>query len=66
MLAAAKAIEKQTCWYLLFLDDVWNENHVKWVELRDLIEIGADGSKIPVTTYNHFVASMMVPFPLLF
>lgn len=33
------------------------------VELRDLIQIGADGSKIPVTTHNHFVASMMGTVP---
>lgn len=33
------------------------------VELRDLIQIGANGSKILVTTHNHFVASMMGTVP---
>ncbi|KHN26316.1 Putative disease resistance protein RGA1 [Glycine soja] len=36
--------------FLLVLDDVWNEDLVKWVELRDLIQVDATGSKILVTT----------------
>ncbi|XP_027921471.1 putative disease resistance protein RGA4 [Vigna unguiculata] len=53
--------------FLLVLDDVWNEDRVKWVELRDLIQVSAAGSKILVTTRNPSIAAMMgtVPFHLL-
>ncbi|RDX94293.1 putative disease resistance protein RGA1, partial [Mucuna pruriens] len=49
--------------FLLVLDDLWNEDRVKWVELRDLIQVGAAGSKILVTTRSHSIASMMGTVP---
>jgi len=49
--------------FLLVLDDVWNEDRVKWVELRNLIQVGAAGSKILVTTRSHSIASMMGSVP---
>ncbi|KAK7336561.1 hypothetical protein VNO77_17106 [Canavalia gladiata] len=45
--------------FLLVLDDVWNEDRVKWVQLRELIHISAEGSKVLVTTRSHSIASMM-------
>ncbi|AES91808.1 NB-ARC domain disease resistance protein [Medicago truncatula] len=39
--------------FLLVLDDVWNEDRVKWVELKNLIQVGAEGSKL------HSIAKMM-------
>ena len=46
--------------FLLVLDDVWNEDRVKWVELRALIQVGAAaGSAVLVTTRSHSIASMM-------
>ncbi|KAL2952637.1 hypothetical protein AAZX31_19G122400 [Glycine max] len=46
--------------FLLVLDDVWNDDRVKWVELRNLIQVGgAAGSKILVTTRIDSIASMM-------
>ena len=49
--------------FLLVLDDVWNEDRVKWVELRNLIQVSAAGSKILVTTRSHSIASMMGTVP---
>ena len=49
--------------FLLVLDDVWNEDLVKWVELRDLVQVGAAGSKILVTTRSHVTTSMMGTVP---
>ncbi|XP_059428109.1 disease resistance protein RGA2-like [Corylus avellana] len=45
--------------FLLVLDDVWNEDHNKWIELRDLLIGGSEGSKIIVTTRSNLVASVM-------
>ncbi|CAJ2673563.1 unnamed protein product [Trifolium pratense] len=45
--------------FLLVLDDVWNENRVKWEELNDLIQVCAKGSKVLVTTRSHKTADVM-------
>ncbi|BAT85277.1 hypothetical protein VIGAN_04280500 [Vigna angularis var. angularis] len=49
--------------FLLVLDDVWNEERVKWVELRNLIQASGAGSKVVVTTRSHSIASMMGTVP---
>ncbi|QHO46851.1 hypothetical protein HN873_019342 [Arachis hypogaea] len=46
--------------FLLVLDDVWNDDRVKWLELQDLLEMmGSNESKILVTTRSPTIASMM-------
>jgi len=45
--------------FLLVLNDVWNEDRNKWIELRDLLIDGSKGSKIIVTTRSDLVASAM-------
>ncbi|KAL0012175.1 hypothetical protein SO802_007283 [Lithocarpus litseifolius] len=45
--------------FFLVLDDVWNEERGKWIELRNLLMGGANGSKILVTTRSPTIASMM-------
>ncbi|XP_059462381.1 putative disease resistance protein RGA4 [Corylus avellana] len=45
--------------FLLVLDDVWNEDRNKWIELRDLLIGGSEGSKIIVTTRSNLVAFVM-------
>ncbi|XP_065617030.1 disease resistance protein RGA2 [Quercus suber] len=45
--------------FLLVLDDVWNEDRRKWIELENLLLGGCKGSKILVTTRNSFVATVM-------
>lgn len=46
--------------FLLVLDNVWNDDQLKWEELRVLLqEYGAKGSKIVVTTRSLKVSSIM-------
>ncbi|CAL9025757.1 unnamed protein product [Prunus brigantina] len=46
--------------FLLVLDDVWNDDALKWSQLRDLLTEGAmSGSKILVTTRSTAVAEIM-------
>lgn len=45
--------------FLLILDDVWNTNRDKWLELKAFLMGGAKGSKIVVTTRSKLVASIM-------
>ncbi|AET01322.1 NB-ARC domain disease resistance protein [Medicago truncatula] len=45
--------------YFLVLDDIWNESHQKWIELRTYLMCGAKGSKILVTTRSKTVARTM-------
>jgi hypothetical protein len=45
--------------FLLIVDDVWVVDRVKWIQVRDLIQVGALGSKVIVTTRNNSVASVM-------
>jgi len=49
--------------YLLVLDDLWNDDRAKWIELKDLIKVGAVGSKILVTTRSNSIASMVGTVP---
>ncbi|XP_058739135.1 putative disease resistance protein RGA3 [Vicia villosa] len=49
--------------FLLVLDDIWNDDREKWVELEDLIKVGIPGSKIMVTTRSISIASMMGNVP---
>uniref|UniRef100_A0A7N2M2G8 NB-ARC domain-containing protein n=1 Tax=Quercus lobata TaxID=97700 RepID=A0A7N2M2G8_QUELO len=45
--------------FLLVLDDVWNGDRKKWIELENLLVGDSKGSKILVTTRNSFVATIM-------
>ncbi|KAK4709476.1 hypothetical protein R3W88_030401 [Solanum pinnatisectum] len=45
--------------FLIFLDDVWNDNYNEWVDLRNIFVQGDIGSKIIVTTRKESVALMM-------
>ena len=45
--------------FLLVLDDVWNDDRGKWIELRNLLMEGANRSKILVSTRSPTIASMM-------
>jgi len=49
--------------FLLVLDDIWSDDRAKWLELKDLINVGAPGSKIIVTTRSSSIASMMGNVP---
>ncbi|KAK9283487.1 hypothetical protein L1049_011733 [Liquidambar formosana] len=44
--------------YLLVLDDVWNTNQQRWIELKNLL-MGRAGSLILVTTRNKVVGQFM-------
>ncbi|KDP26031.1 hypothetical protein JCGZ_21064 [Jatropha curcas] len=45
--------------YLLVLDDIWNEDRKKWVDLKTLLMVGANGSTIIATTRSNDVAKIM-------
>jgi hypothetical protein len=49
--------------FLLVLDDVWNEDRSKWIELMGLLSGGLEGSRILVTTRSHLVASIVGTVP---
>ncbi|KAJ1429966.1 Virus X resistance protein-like, coiled-coil domain [Sesbania bispinosa] len=49
--------------FLLILDDIWNDDRAKWIKLKDLIKVGAVGSKILMTTRSNSIASMMGTVP---
>ncbi|XP_026429743.1 putative disease resistance protein RGA3 [Papaver somniferum] len=38
--------------FLLVLDDLWNENALQWERLKNSFHVGAQGSKILITTRN--------------
>ncbi|XP_048444612.1 disease resistance protein RGA2-like [Pyrus x bretschneideri] len=44
--------------YLLVLDDVWNEDKKKWLDLENLLMGGGEGSKILLTTRSKKVATI--------
>ncbi|KAF3639655.1 putative oxidation resistance protein 1-like isoform X1 [Capsicum annuum] len=44
--------------YLLVLDDVWNEDPLKWPRLKNMLIGGAKGSKIFLTTHSDMVAEV--------
>ncbi|PON57224.1 NB-ARC domain containing protein, partial [Trema orientale] len=46
--------------FLLVLDDVWDEDYVKWVKLKGSLELGAIGSRIVVTTQKERVADVIM------
>ncbi|KAI6693662.1 hypothetical protein NL676_021372 [Syzygium grande] len=41
--------------YLLVLDDLWNDDRLRWLELQPLLMGGSRGSKILITTRNQSV-----------
>ncbi|XP_026430900.1 putative disease resistance protein RGA3 [Papaver somniferum] len=45
--------------YLLVLDDLWNEDAEDWEKLKGFLNVGAQGSKILVTTRSNVVASVV-------
>ncbi|PNX92312.1 disease resistance protein rga3-like [Trifolium pratense] len=49
--------------FLLVLDDIWNDDRVKWTDLKDLLKVGTAGSKIMATTRSNSIASMMGTVP---
>lgn len=45
--------------FLLVLDDVWNEDYLKWEPLKNILELGGMGSKVLVTSRNSGVSDIM-------
>ncbi|XP_052730126.1 putative disease resistance protein RGA3 isoform X1 [Vigna angularis] len=45
--------------FLLVLDDVWNEDPEKWDELKEIIDLNVEGSKVLVTTRSRTVTATM-------
>lgn len=45
--------------FLLVLDDIWNENQEEWEKLKSVLNVGAMGSKILVTTRSMRVSQIM-------
>ncbi|XP_057741005.1 putative disease resistance protein RGA1 [Arachis stenosperma] len=45
--------------YMLVLDDVWNEDHSMWSDLRTHLMCGGQGSKLLVTTRSTLVSKVM-------
>jgi len=41
--------------FLLVLDDIWNDNRTKWIQLKDIIKSGAVGSKVIATTCSNSI-----------
>ncbi|KAM3691050.1 hypothetical protein ACJW31_09G165500 [Castanea mollissima] len=60
--ASLRSILKENRFFIV-LDNVWNEDRNKWIDLKNLL-IGGQGSKILVTTRSHKVAIAMAPGPI--
>ncbi|KAL2920516.1 Disease resistance protein RGA2 [Bienertia sinuspersici] len=45
--------------YLLVLDDVWNEDPMKWCNLQEFLTFGQGGSKVMVTTRSMMTAKII-------
>ncbi|KAA8518004.1 hypothetical protein F0562_015478 [Nyssa sinensis] len=51
--------------FLVVLDDVWITNRNEWIELRNLLMVGAKGSKILITTRLEIVANIVGSVPYI-
>uniref|UniRef100_A0A803MWA2 Uncharacterized protein n=2 Tax=Chenopodium quinoa TaxID=63459 RepID=A0A803MWA2_CHEQI len=45
--------------YFLVLDDVWNENRKKWLNLKKFLTLGQLGSRVVVTTRSEMTATVI-------